>query len=216
MINVKKKGRQNWTKSLKAHRPDTRIGRFIGFRLSTKDRYDGRGRKFFWANRKLHPYLFCCSSTVTDGRVVRRWPRQRGCSPRRDAHRLSNRSRAARPSFASFDLPATPKTSTTPCSSVLFNSPPASSFGLRMPRILKPTQTYLNTWNQWISPKMRQICYRRILDNMNSVLLSENKFFGLGFYFSQIIWPSVSIDVTLSINPLRAGYILRKYVKMKL
>lgn len=74
---------------------------------------------------------------MTDGRVVRRWRRQRGCSPRRDAHRPSNRSRAARPSLASFDLPATPKTSTTPCSSVLFNSPPSSSFGLRMPRILK-------------------------------------------------------------------------------
>lgn len=100
-----------------------------------------RTRILLERNRKLHRYLFCCSSTVTDGRVVRRWPGQRGCSPRRDAHRPSNRSRAARPSFASFDLPATPKTTTTPCFSVLFNSPSAPSFGLRMPGILKAEQT---------------------------------------------------------------------------
>lgn len=121
--------RRNWTK-VKSSSPGNEIHRIpvCPYKLIHE-------RKFFWT--KLHPYLFCCSSTVTDGRVVRRWRRQRGCSPRRDAHRPSNRSRAARPSFASFDLPATPKTSTTPCSSVLFNSPPSSSFGLRMPRILK-------------------------------------------------------------------------------
>lgn len=96
---------------------------------------------------------------MTDGRVVRRWRRQRGCSPRRDAHRPSNRSRAARPSFASFDLPATPKTSTTPCSSVLFNSPPSSSFGLRMPRILKALEegTREKRESGWISFRIRRI-----------------------------------------------------------
>lgn len=63
--------------------------------------------------------LFCCSSTVTDGRVAGR--RQGCCSPFR-AHRSSNRSRAARqPSFDPFTSPGT---SPTPV--------------LRIPGILQP------------------------------------------------------------------------------
>jgi len=64
--------------------------------------------------------LFCCSSTVTDGRVVGR--RQGGRSPFR-AHRPSNRSRAAR--RPSFD----PGTSPTPV--------------LRIPGILQPPKSIL-------------------------------------------------------------------------
>lgn len=70
----------------------------------------------------LHTYLFCCSSTVTDGRVTDRRPRQEGSSLCRGVHRPS---RAARPSFDPF---ASPGTSPTPDSPFVV---------LRMPGILE-------------------------------------------------------------------------------
>lgn len=72
------------------------------------------------ARGPLSGHLFCCSSTVTDGRVA--GCRQRGCSPCR-AHRVSYRPRAAkRPPF---DPLAGRETSPTPDSLVL-----------RMPKIV--------------------------------------------------------------------------------
>lgn len=80
-----------------------------------------------WVSITRNVYLFCCSSTVTDGRVA--GLRQGGCSPCR-AHRSSNRSRAAsRSSFEPFASPGT--------------SPMPDSLVLRMPGILQQPEGIL-------------------------------------------------------------------------